>query len=366
MITRHKSSGEAIRCGNDALVDSRPQQLLRRPPEVAGISLLEMKLLMLQALVRIASRLLEDTRRPFLRQRLLETVTPSVQAPGPARRYLPLERVQLTDGVGRTLFEEFAEHRSGYRGEEETGWVLLGVREEAEAIVLATLPAGSARDASVGHVQFNSWAQVLGSRIVRQADRRLAILGVVHTHPGSLRHPSDGDFRGDSNWVGQLRGGEGIFGIGTADSTPESGTPVVCQPRPNVQCLGVLRFSWYALAVGDRAYRPLPVQYTLGPDLARPLHLVWTVIEAHADRLDRLCRQQAGVSFEVVDGKFGPALAVRIPLADPGNAIRVLLEEKEVRYFLLRNGDTYLADPRDPRIDRAVYLLLAELAAQVD
>jgi hypothetical protein len=82
--------------------------------------------------------------------------------------------------------------------------------------------------------------------------------------------------------------------------------------------------------------------------------------------LDRLCRQQAGLQFEVTDGKLGPALAVRIPLAVPGNAIRVLLEEKEVRYFLVRNEDTFGVDPPDPRIDRAVYLLLAELAAQVD
>jgi hypothetical protein len=68
----------------------------------------------------------------------------------------------------------------------------------------------------------------------------------------------------------------------------------------------------------------------------------------------------------VVDGKLGPALAVRIPLAEPGNAIRVMLEEKEVRYFLLRHENTFTVDPQDPRIDRAVYLLLAELAAQVD
>jgi proteasome lid subunit RPN8/RPN11 len=320
---------------------------------------------MLQALVSIASRLLDDLKRPFLRQRIVETEAHAVAAPtGP--RYQALKRVLLTDDVGRTLFEEYAAHQAGTRGDEETGWVLLGLREEEQATVVATLPAGAARDAGVGHVLFNSWGQVLGSRIVRQADRRITILGVVHTHPGSLRHPSDGDFRGDSNWVGQLRGGEGIFGIGTADNTQHNGLAVAYQPRPNVQCLGKLRFSWYALATGDRNYRPLPVDYTLGPDLARSLHSVWTVIEAHADRLDRLCRQQAGVSFEVVAGKLGPALAVRVPLAEPGRAIRVLLEDKEVHYYLLRDGQPLLAEPRDPRIDRAIYLLLAELAAQVD
>jgi hypothetical protein len=90
------------------------------------------------------------------------------------------------------------------------------------------------------------------------------------------------------------------------------------------------------------------------------------VIEAHADRLDRLCRQQAGVFFEVLAGKYGPALAVRVPLAEPGDAIRVLLEDKEVHYYLLRKGEPLQAIPHDPRIDRAIYLLLAELAAQVD
>jgi hypothetical protein len=320
---------------------------------------------MLQALVNIASRLLEDVRRPFLRQRVVE---PESRSAGGARTftYFPLRRVLLTDGVSRTLFEEYQAHHEGLRGDEETGWVLLGLRDEDEATVLATLPAGAAREASVGHVQFNSSGQVLGSRIVRQADRRLTILGVVHTHPGSLRHPSDADYRGDSNWVGQLRGQEGIFGIGTADNPPANGIMVASQPRPNVHCLGKLRFSWYALGTSDRNYRPLPAGYTLGPDLARPLHSVWAVIEAHAERLDRLCRQQAGVSFEVTSGRHGPALAVRVPLAQPAGAIRVVLEEKEVLYYLLRNGEPLLADPHDSRIDRAVYLLLAELAAQVE
>src|SRR5262249_44661109 len=158
----------------------------------------------------------------------------------------PLEHVLLTDGVGRTLFEEYANHRSASRGEEETGWVLLGLREPTRAVVLATLPAGAEYEASTAHVRFNSTGQAVASRIVRQADRRLSIVGVVHTHPGSLRHPSDGDYRGDVQWVRHLRGGEGIFGIGTADGpTVAPGAAFAQQPRPHVQCLGELRFSWY-------------------------------------------------------------------------------------------------------------------------
>jgi hypothetical protein len=319
---------------------------------------------MLWALVNSAKRLLEEYRRSFLRP-TPATMVPAVQAPK-VLRYKPLNRVVITDEVGRTLFDEYAAHQAGNRGDEETGWVLLGIREVDEATVLATLPAGAACDAGVGHVHFNSWGQVLGSRIVRQLERRLTILGVVHTHPGSLRHPSDGDFRGDSGWVRQLRGGEGIFGIGTADNLPTDSSSVAYQPRPNVHCLGKLRLSWYALRHGDKHYRPLPVNITLGPDLARSLHPVWTVIETHADRLDRLCRQQAGVTFEVIAGAKGPGLMVNVPLAEPEAAIRVVLEAEGVQYYLLRKGEPFRADPNENRIDRAVYLLLAELATQGD
>jgi len=44
----------------------------------------------------------------------------------------PLPRaVHLDDEVARTLFEEYAAHRKGARGEEETGWFLLGRRGRA-------------------------------------------------------------------------------------------------------------------------------------------------------------------------------------------------------------------------------------------
>src|SRR5262245_5124720 len=141
---------------------------------------------MLQALVSTARRILDDLARSWQADRL-PAAAPAEPVPALARTYRPLERIVLTDGVGRTLFEEYAAHRDGNRGEEETGWVLLGVREAREAVVIATLPAGTQRNAGVGHVQFDSRGQALASRIVRQADRRVVMLGVVHTHPGSLR-----------------------------------------------------------------------------------------------------------------------------------------------------------------------------------
>jgi hypothetical protein len=240
----------------------------------------------------------------------------------------------------------------------------LGLRDADEAVALATLPAGADRNAGQAHVRFNSQAQALGSRIVRQVDRRLSLLGVVHTHPGSLRHPSDGDYRGDVQWVGQLRGGEGVFAIGTADVKPRPGSAgVAWQPRPHRQCLDELGLSWYALKEGDADYRPLPVELTLGPDLARPLRPVWSLVEEHAERLDRLARQMARVKFDVVPGREGTALAVTVPLADPGQAVRILLEGKEVRYYLVREGELLAADLRETRVDQGLYLLLAELAS---
>ncbi len=317
--------------------------------------------MMLQALVNAARQLLGDFQR-----KLVQAQAPSPrrqEARGPAN-YGPLRRVLLTDGVGHTLFEEFASHRREKRGDQETGWVLLGLREADEAVVLATLPAGTEYDAGVGHVRFNSSGQALASRIVRQVDRRLSILGVVHTHPGSLRHPSDGDYRGDSQWVANLRGREGIFGIGTVDAPSEAGSVFAYQPKPNVQCLGELRFSWYTLRHGEPQYRPAPLELTIGPDLARSLHPLWPTLEAHADRIDRLYRQQAGLIFEVASDNQDPALVLNIPLAERGDALRVIVRHKEVRYLVVRGGDLLEVDHRDDYVDRGVYLLLAELAAR--
>jgi proteasome lid subunit RPN8/RPN11 len=260
------------------------------------------------------------------------------------------------------LFEEFAAHRAAARGEEETGWVLLGLREARQAVVLATLPAGAQRDASTTHVLFNCMAQAVASRIVRQTDKRLTILGVVHTHAGSLRHPSEGDFQGDHPWVTQRRGGEGVFGIGTADGTARPDQLFVEQPRPNVQVHQQLTFSWYALGSQDTNYRPLPVSMTLGPDLARPLHTVWSTIETHADQLERLFQQQKGLTCAVSEEE--QALVLTLPLAEPGCAIRVVLTEKKVNYYLLRHDQVVAFPCGDDRVDRGVYLLLAEWVAQ--
>jgi hypothetical protein len=273
--------------------------------------------------------------------------------------------VVLTDEVSRTLFGEYAAHRQSARGGEEIGWDLLGVRQEDAIVVRATLPAGEARDASSGHVLFNRAAQEVAYRVLHhEGARNLKMLGVAHTHPGSLRHPSSHDYRGDSEWVANLREGEAVFGIGTADGEPGPESGIGWQPAPNVQCLSDLRFSWYALASGDRNYRPLPVELTIGRDLAIPLRPVWDELEVHAERLVRLARQLSRVRLQVAAGHQKPALALTVPLPDDGRAVRVELEGKAVRYRLLTPEGALAADLREDRVDVGVFLMLSELAAR--
>jgi hypothetical protein len=317
---------------------------------------------MINGLVNSASRLFGTINNWSLFRDNLPTPEPTPIAP--ALGLQRLDHVVLTDEVGRTLFREFDAHRDGDRGEEEIGWLLLGVRANNHALALATLPAGAQRSAGVAHVQFNSQAQSLASRVVRQWDRRLVPLGVVHTHPGDLRRPSEGDFEGDSEWVANLRGREGLFGIGTADEQQGAGAAVMEQPLSHVQTLGDLSFSWYALADGDARYRPIEVRLTLGPDLAVPLREVWAILEYFADPLERLCRQLSGMTFAVIHGQRGPALAVTVKLAEPESSLRVVLEDESASYLLQRGQELLSVDPPAPQVDRGVFLVLAELAGQ--
>ena len=276
---------------------------------------------------------------------------------------MPLARLLLTTEVACTLFDEYAAHRATDRGREETGWLLLGRRRGDEALALATIPAGELRDAGVGHVGFNGEAQALASRIVRQADRGASVLGVVHTHPASLRHPSRGDYDGDIAWVKGLRGAEGAFGIGTADAA-SAGDAGPQNEAGTVWCRGALRFSWYALAAGDKNYRPLPVEVVPGPDLASALRSVWAELETHAGRLDRLATQLAGVTFGVSDGLAKPCLTATVPAAGTADRVAVALEGAAARYYLLRADDVSAAGVDEPRPDAGVYRVLAELAAR--
>lgn len=276
-----------------------------------------------------------------------------IAAPPAARR---LERVSVTDGVMRTLFDDYAEHRRTPRGDEEIGWILLGLWHEGEATALAALPAGAERDASAVHVRFNTDAQALASRILRQTDKRLRVIGVVHTHPGSMRYPSSGDLLGDSRWVAQLRTGEAIFGIGTAEVNGDG--------AGDANIYGDMCFSWYALGAGDQRYRPLPAHLTDGADLAVPLRPLWNLIEAHAAPLNRLCRQFARVQLDILEEGPSKLLAVKIALPEPDQQIRLLLNDSEARYYWDRRDELIAIDPNEQILERAIYLILAELAKE--
>jgi hypothetical protein len=316
---------------------------------------------MFQALVGKASRLLMSLRGSLLRQDRKPAELPEL--PG-TRGYQRLRQVVLADELSRDLFQQYAAHRAGPRGEEEIGWVLLGIRDVDRAMVLAALPAGARREAGVAHVQFDCNAQAVATRLLRQGNKRLTTLGVVHTHPGDLCHPSNGDFLGDSQWVRQLPGEEGVFGIGTADRKRDDGLEQTRQPDQHCQLCGPLRMSWFALGRGDRHYRPLDVQLTAGPDLALPLHDIWATIEEFALPLERLWQQQAGMSTAIVPGQRGPALAISLKLAPAETALRIVLEGREAAFYWQRGQELLAVDPPRGPLDRSVYLVLADLAGQ--
>jgi len=121
--------------------------------------------------------------------------------------------------------------------------------------------------------------------------------------------------------------------------------------------------SWYVLGEGGRQYRPLDVHLTLGPDLALRLHDIWTTIEAFAEPLERLCLQQAKVSFEVIDGGRG-ALAASIRLAEAQQSLRIVLEGKEAAFYWQRGQEVHSVQAPAEELDRSVYLIMADLAGR--
>jgi proteasome lid subunit RPN8/RPN11 len=286
---------------------------------------------------------------------------PRIPAPSanrdPLRR---LERVVLTDAVARRLFDDFIDHRATPRGEEEIGWMIVGLRSGSEALVQGLLPAGSMREAGVAHVEFNREAYGVAIKFLRQRHPQLDLLGVVHTHPGSLRHPSEGDWHGDSRWVGRLRGREGVFGIGTADAHAPEG--FISNPSPHRQIRGPLSFCWYALAHGDRRYRTIPVGITLGDDLAAPLQKCWESLERHAIPLERLFRQQVGFTMEELELDGKSLLSARLPLVEPDRSLRILIDHDDVRWYLEEDDRLTAIRPDPGPLDANAYAIMAKLA----
>jgi len=55
---------------------------------------------------------------------------------------------------------------------------------------------------------------------------------------------------------------------------------------------------------------------------------------------------------------------VRIPLAESGDAIEIEILGEKAAFFVLLDGTAHAVDPKEPKIDQALYLILAELAAK--
>jgi hypothetical protein len=88
-------------------------------------------------------------------------------------------------------------------------------------------------------------------------------------------------------------------------------------------------------------------------------------LEVHAERIERLYRQQAGMRFEVTTDEWGPGLILTLPLAEGGDSVRVVVRPKGVRYYVVSGGEVLEFQHQDSLVDHGVYLLLAELAARI-
>ena len=201
-------------------------------------------------------------------------------------------------------------------------------------------------------MKFDAVVQGFASRLVRQSAPALTVLGVVHTHPGSLRHPSSGDYAGDSLWVRNLRGREGLFGIGTADGSDAEAGPHA--ETANRLAAADLRLSWYLLGEHDRRYRSAEVEVIDGPDSAAEWRPAWPMIERHAARLERLATLLNGLRF----GVEGPDLWAELPARGVG-LFAGRMTADGVRYHV-GEGRTETAFAED-RIDRGLLVLLGEL-----
>jgi len=107
-----------------------------------------------------------------------------------------------------------------------------------------------------------------------------------------------------------------------------------------------------------------PWHMVRGSDLARPFNDVWNVLETYALPLNRLYRQLAKIHCKRTEMESEVFLAVAITLPNPNQQLRLLLNEADVRYYWDEGNELIAIDPHETQVDRAVYLILAELAKQ--
>jgi proteasome lid subunit RPN8/RPN11 len=187
-----------------------------------------------------------------------------------------LEKVILMKPIADLLFGEYGKHLQGPHAEKEMGWVLLGHTSIAQysnpdksttqswaAMVTDIISSSTTgHDSGVGHFVFDS------DEVLRQYSKLtlrklgLEVLGMVHTHPGGNRYPSDADLLQDLQWVPTLKAKKGIFGIGTEMKTWVPAGDY--QTRPYLAKSGMV-FTFFLLRMDSDRYEPIEVSVQEAP-----------------------------------------------------------------------------------------------------
>ena len=70
------------------------------------------------------------------------------------------------------------------------------------------------------------------------------------------------------------------------------------------------------------------------------------------------------MNIGVIEMDGEPALSVTIPLAERKQQLHLLLSSSEARYYLMMDKEAIAIDRFESQVDRAVYLVLADLAKE--
>ena len=92
------------------------------------------------------------------------------------------------------------------------------------------------------------------------------------------------------------------------------------------------------------------------------MHVVWDAMEVHASEIEKVLAQQSKASCAITKSASGHQLTLSIPLAGSAGKILVFIFKDKVQYFFEKNEQLFAVDIQEDKVDRGVYLVLAELA----
>jgi hypothetical protein len=166
----------------------------------------------------------------------------------------PIE-VRVTAGVVDRLLADVADHLRGPHAHDETGWVPIGRVAAGVVSVEGLLSAGRRPFASPAAFEPDH-AHVLAALVLLQAREPADVVGLIHTHPGSMDWNSAVDQVADEGHVLALPGGIGVYPIVVRERRASG--PVV---RAGV------RVAWWGLRASRPAvYAPCRVEVVPGED----------------------------------------------------------------------------------------------------